>query len=127
MTASGFCVGSYTVIVNVYIAEIAEDKIRGTLGFFFPICISAGVLYTYIMGALFTWRILTYANMLFPIGLLAGMYLVPESPVYLLGKGKKKNAGKALMWLRGADNFEHIENELQQVMVELAIDHYYFM
>jgi hypothetical protein len=46
---------------------------------------------------------------------LVGLSFIPESPVYLLAKGHKKRAGKALMWLRGAETFNQIELELTNV------------
>jgi len=43
------------------------------------------------------------------------MYFVPETPLYLLGKDQKKKAGEALMWLRGAESFADIQEELNDV------------
>ncbi|CAG7832080.1 unnamed protein product, partial [Allacma fusca] len=40
------------------------------------------------------------------------MYFMPESPIYLLNKGKDYEAANALKWLRRAQNLEQIEPEL---------------
>ena len=53
---------------------------------------------------------------------MVAMYFVPETPAFLLRKGQKKDAGKALMWLRGAETFEEIQDELNEVRV-----HCYFI
>jgi len=45
------------------------------------------------------------------------MMLVPESPTYLMGKGRQKEAKEALMWLRGAKFQEEIDSELVDVSI----------
>lgn len=48
---TGFASGSYSVVIPLYISEIAENEIRGTLGTYFQLQINAGILFTYGVGA----------------------------------------------------------------------------
>lgn len=48
---SGFSSGSYSVIIPLYISEISEKEIRGTLGSYFQLQVNAGILYIYTVGS----------------------------------------------------------------------------
>ena len=45
-----------------------------------------------------------------------GMFFMPESPAFLLSKGKEEEAKKALQWLRG--NGYDITKEIEQVFIK---------
>jgi facilitated trehalose transporter len=45
---------------------------------------------------------------------------MPETPLYLLSKGKSSEAQKSLMWLRGADSHEDIAEEL--ICIEASLE-----
>ena len=47
----------------------------------------------------------------------ASLYMMPESPVFLLSKGRDKAAEKSIQWLRG-DGFDTSE-EIEQVRLQL--------
>jgi hypothetical protein len=70
---------------------------------------------SYAMGSIMSWFQLSLVNTAVPINLFVLVYLIPESPVYLLQKGRTDKARKSLKWLRGADSTDQIEKELQQV------------
>ena len=44
------------------------------------------------------------------------MFFMPESPYYLITKGKDKEAAKALQWLRGSEN---VNDELEDFKREV--------
>jgi len=48
---TGFATGSLSVIVPLYTSEIAEKEIRGTLGTYFQLQVTAGILFTYAIGS----------------------------------------------------------------------------
>lgn len=48
---TGFSSGSLSVIVPLYTSEIAEKEIRGTLGTYFQLQVTGGILFTYIVGS----------------------------------------------------------------------------
>ena len=51
----------------------------------------------------------------------ASLYMMPESPVFLLSKGKEKAAIKSLQWLRGEDY--DTSEEIEQARIQQIWDH----
>ena len=60
---------------------------------------AGGILVSYIMGSQLAWDQLAWASAVFPALLLFVMLPLPESPVWLISRGKLKEADKALKWL----------------------------
>ena len=80
---------------------------------------AGGILLSYIMGAWLPWNQLAWASAVFPALLLFVMIPLPESPVWLLSKGRNSDAQKAFKWLhhqRQTPN-DSIPVELQQISV----------
>lgn len=70
----------------MYISEIAETSIRGTLGTLFQLLLTVGILFVYVLGSLVSWRVLSLTCLVVPVLLFAGLLFLPETPVYLLKK-----------------------------------------
>jgi sugar porter (SP) family MFS transporter len=117
---TGLCGGCFTMVCPVYISELAENKLRGLLSNVVALFIVSGILWTYVIGALVNWKILSMINAALPIVFGVGMFFQPESPRYLLAKGKDKEARQALKRLRGADTEEQIEPEIK--IIEASIE-----
>jgi MFS family permease len=101
------------------VSECSYAKIRGFLGSLPALFMAGGILLSYIMGAWLPWNQLAWASAVFPALLLFIMIPLPESPVWLLSKGRTSDAQKALKWLhhqRPTPN-DSIPVELQQVSV----------
>lgn len=81
--------GSFCVVAPMYISEIAESSIRGTLGTLFQLTLSIGILLVYIIGAMVTWTTLSVLCLLVPVALFIGMLFLPETPTYLLKKVRR--------------------------------------
>lgn len=47
----GICCGGFCVAAPLFIGEIAQKEIRGTLGSFFQLNITIGILFVYAVGA----------------------------------------------------------------------------
>lgn len=98
----GISGGAFCVAAPTYIGEIAQSSVRGSLGSYFQLMLVVGVLFSYIVGA--------YANVLALNLICASLPLIfgiifmfmPETPTYLISKGKKEAAAKSLKWLRGS-------------------------
>jgi len=80
---------------------------------------AGGILLSYIMGAWLAWNQLAWASAAVPALLLFVMIPLPESPVWLLSKGRTSDAQKALKWLnhRPSPN-DSIPVELHQISVD---------
>lgn len=108
LSAGAFCVGA-----PLYTSEIAESEIRGTLGSFFQLMLTVGILITYILGAILKdMMILSIISAIVPLIFFAIFFFMPETPVYHLKKGNDDAARKSLVRLRGHQY--DVDTELQQ-------------
>lgn len=98
-----------TVTVPMYVAEIAEDKIRGFLTGIINIIMQTGLLIIYAIGPFVKMQF----SALVPIVLLTFTFFalcqIPESPCFFLLKNKPGLAAKSLLKFRGNRD---ISNEL---------------
>ncbi|VVC40250.1 Sugar transporter, conserved site,Major facilitator superfamily domain,Major facilitator, sugar [Cinara cedri] len=106
---------SYTV-VPVFLGEIAGVKIRGALGSVFTIQLSSGFLFEVIVGPFLTYRTLNKVSAVMPVLFFLMFLWMPESPYYLLKKGREAKAAKCLQWYR-CDS--EITSELHQMDVNV--------
>lgn len=88
-------IGSLRQLMTYYASssagEIATLDMRGTLGMFFSLGLSAGFLFTSLLVWL-NWRVISGILAAQPILFLAAMYFVPESPYFLVKKGAKRGS-----------------------------------
>ncbi|KAL7727868.1 hypothetical protein ACLKA6_019435 [Drosophila palustris] len=122
----GIATGSFCVVAPMYISEIAETSIRGTLGTLFQLLLTVGILFVYIMGSLVSWTTLSMMCLVVPIVLFAGMLMLPETPVYLLKKGRRADTALSLKWLWGKycdsrSAIQVIQNDLDQANADASI------
>ncbi|RVE46342.1 hypothetical protein evm_008965 [Chilo suppressalis] len=111
--------GSY-VVTPLYIKEISEDSIRGTLGSLVVLSQNMGNLFVYVMGAYLSYHAILWILLAVPLVHLLVFTSMPETPSYLLKTGKTEEARNAVAWLRCRDRDDPVvEAELQRLMLEL--------
>jgi len=107
--SGGFAVGFLSLIIPVYLAEFSPASIRGRLVGLFDIFIQVGTLGGFwinygIESSLesnrFQWQLPTFVQFFPAAILLIGAFFVPETPRFLVAKGKDDAALKSLTWLR---------------------------
>ncbi|KAB0793556.1 hypothetical protein PPYR_13176 [Photinus pyralis] len=110
---SGVATGGISVVGPMYISEIADVSLRGTLGTFFEFLIYAGVVFVAICGASMSYIALTIT--LGTVALLFGCVFcfLPESPAYLIKINKREQAERALRFYR-SEGF-NVENALDEI------------
>lgn len=98
----GVGAGAACVLVPVYIGEVAEPSIRGTLGTFFPIFFSLGIVFSYVAGSYLSYNAFngSCCGLLAPF-LVSVVVFLPESPSWLVQHGRKNDACRVLRSLRG--------------------------
>lgn len=75
-----------------------------------------GISTVYLLGSITTWRITALCCCCVPIITTVAICFVPETPFWLLAKGRKEDALKSLMWLRGwTKNPKHVEKEFNEI------------
>lgn len=112
----GIAIGISSFSVPLYISEISPTKIRGALVSSFQLMITIGILVSYFSDRAFaddlnpfSWRWMFYVGVFPAVILLVGMLFLPETPRFLISKGKEEKGRKVL---------EKIE---EPSMVEVAI------
>jgi sugar porter (SP) family MFS transporter len=92
----GLAIGIASFATPLYIAEISPAKIRGTLVSMFQLLITVGLLAAFLSDSFFadnknvsSWRPMFYVGVVPALILLIGMFFLPESPRWLLSKGRE--------------------------------------
>ncbi|KAM6564595.1 hypothetical protein CsatB_024593 [Cannabis sativa] len=99
----GFGVGIISYTVPVYIAEIAPQNMRGTLGAINQLSVTIGIMLAYLLGLFVDWRALAVLGIL-PCSILTfGLFFIPESPRWLAKMGMTEDFESSLQVLRGFD------------------------
>lgn len=100
-TILGVIVGANCIAIPIYNNEIAQNEVRGMIGSFFHVMINVGILFVYAIGYALKVRVYSLISFIVAMVITSTLFVVPESPVYLVKRGKFAAAEKALKWLRG--------------------------
>ncbi|XP_030571757.1 facilitated trehalose transporter Tret1-2 homolog isoform X1 [Drosophila novamexicana] len=99
----GIAGGAFCVTAPMYTGEIAQKDIRGTLGSFFQLMITIGILFVYGIGAGLDVFWMSVVCGVLPIIFGVIFFFMPESPTYLVSKNRSEAAVKSIQWLRGKE------------------------
>ncbi|PSN57531.1 hypothetical protein C0J52_01616 [Blattella germanica] len=110
----GLTFGGIIVFKPMYVAEIAEDSVRGALVSFLPLICNVATLFTFALGPFVSIRTLALICLIAPIIFIFAMYWLPETPTYLISKGRIQEATKSMLWFRRG-NINAAERDLQKV------------
>ncbi|BAI87684.2 hypothetical protein BSNT_10673 [Bacillus subtilis subsp. natto BEST195] len=112
----GLAVGGSTALVPVYLSEMAPTKIRGTLGTMNNLMIVTGILLAYIVNYLFTpfeaWRWMVGLAAVPAVLLLIGIAFMPESPRWLVKRGREEEARRIM-------NITHDPKDIEMELAEM--------
>lgn len=115
---TGVSSGAFCVAAPLYTAEIAENSIRGTVGSFFQLMLTIGILLTYILGTFLTIKQLSIVSAIVPLIFFGIFFFMPETPFYYLQKGNEDAARKSFIKLRGSHYDVESELQAQREIVE---------
>uniref|UniRef100_A0A0K8VSF9 Facilitated trehalose transporter Tret1 n=1 Tax=Bactrocera latifrons TaxID=174628 RepID=A0A0K8VSF9_BACLA len=99
----GFSTGLLGGPGQVYIAETAEPNLRSILIGAPYVSYSLGILIVYSLGSALHWRKVAWCACILPICAAVAIFLIPETPAWLLRNNKQAKAQKALTFLRGSE------------------------
>ncbi|KAF4982353.1 hypothetical protein FZEAL_2005 [Fusarium zealandicum] len=112
---SGVGAGASTVVVPLYISEIAPPNGRGLFGFMTQISINVGILAVQTLGYFLSygnaWRWILGSGVFIAAAQTLGLLVVPESPSWLAAQGDSTKAKRTLQRIRGNGHDIHEETE----------------
>lgn len=115
----GLAVGIATAMIPVYLNEIAPTRIRGASASLFQLMITVGVLLSSVVSYLLSgsgqWRWMFAVGALPALVMLAGAYLLPESPRWLVRQGREAEARAVLAGSRDPRTLDAEIAQIRQV------------
>lgn len=112
--------GGTFALIPVYIAEISNSNIRGTLNSFFLLSINFGTLFIFIIGNYLSYDLISKVNIILPVLYAIIFLFFPETPYYLLKCGKNKKAENSLKFLCGCRANEQTPEVIKSEILLIA-------
>ncbi|MDO5618186.1 sugar porter family MFS transporter [Kocuria sp.] len=121
----GLAVGGASAVVPVFLAEMAPYEIRGSLSGRNELMIVVGQLAAFVMNAVLgsalshwegVWRIMLVMSAIPAVFLFVGMLRMPESPRWLMVKGRDREALAVLMTIRSPERAKAEIAEIQSLI-----------
>jgi len=114
----GVGIGVASMLTPLYLAEISPANDRGAIVSLNQLCITGGILVSYLVGFALAavgdgWRWMLALGALPGVILSAGMLVLPESPRWLAGHGRVGHAEEVLRQLRGVADVSDEFNSLR--------------
>lgn len=98
-----------------YVAEVTQPQFRGMLAATGTLFTITGIFVQFVLGTFFSWRTVALISCVLPLVTITALFFVPESPYWLLTKGRVEDAKRSLCWLRGWVPFAIVEEEFQLI------------
>lgn len=112
---AGMTVNAGVIAIPVYLAEIAEQQIRGFIVSFIGVMNLLGILIIYSVAPFVSFFVPSVIGILLILTQIVTFSFMPESPYYLLLKNKEEEAKNALNRLR--TNKNNNEAEFEEIAV----------
>jgi len=133
--AGGMAVGAASVLSPLYISEVAPANIRGRLSTVQQVMIITGLTAAFVVnyflaqaagsslgdvGGIPAWRWMYLAQAIPAVVFLVALFFIPESPRYLVGRGREDDARGVLTRLFGA---AEADRKIGDIRSTFAADH----
>ncbi|XP_019750332.1 proton myo-inositol cotransporter-like isoform X1 [Hippocampus comes] len=125
----GLGIGVASMTLPVYIAEVSPPHMRGQLVTVITVLITAGQFIACVVDGAFSymkrdgWRYMLGLSVLPSILQFVGFLFLPESPRWLLQKGRQEEARQVLSRIRGCqdvdEEFDYIRTSIEEEEKEL--------
>jgi sugar porter (SP) family MFS transporter len=117
----GIGIGIASFSVPLYIAEISPARNRGALVTINQLMITVGILVSYITDYWvandadpFSWRLMFHIGVIPGLMLFIGMFFLPETPRWLISKGRYEEGAKVLKKVEDPDLIDASLSKLKQ-------------
>ena len=112
--------GNGLLSTTIYTVEVVKKEYRGSFSVFEGVKRSLGMILIYAIGAFLPWYNIAYIGLAVPLIALFLLFLSPESPIFLVSKGKLEKAEKSLKRLNNPDtdvtkDLSEIANSLENI------------
>lgn len=115
----GFAKGMAFTILPLYISEVSDSRIRGTLVALGSSQMYVGLLLVLFIGPLISLKTLSISLCALPYIFMALFSFMPESPYHLAVQQKYKASRESLKWFRGNNN---IDDEFESIVRKSKAD-----
>lgn len=114
---------SVFIEVSIYIGEIVQDSIRGTMTACPNLFYCLGFLVSYFLGGALDYHTMVYACLTFAVAGVLMIAGLKESPVTLMAKGRESDAAKSIAFYRSINpSAMEVINELANIRRSLNPD-----
>ena len=119
----GLAVGAASMVVPLYLSEIAPPRVRGGIVTLNQLAITSGILIAYLIDFGFAhvgegWRWMFGLAAIPGLVLFVGMLFLPETPRWLVSKGRVQEARGVVGRTRPADVVEHELGDIREMVKE---------
>ncbi|KAG6465101.1 hypothetical protein O3G_MSEX014932 [Manduca sexta] len=111
----GVAMGMLGPLGSIIIGEMTDPKNRGMFLTSVSLSLTIGVLFSHALGTYFTWQQSALICSFTTFTSLCLMIFTPESPSWLITKGRYEEARTVFFWLRG--NSEEQQVELEKMII----------
>ena len=117
----GFAVGIVNFVVPLYLSEISPKQLRGTLVSLYQWAITAGILFSYFINAMFAksvynWRWMLFAGVVPGVILFIGMLFMKDTPRWLVSKNRYDEAREVFKKLEPDKNADEAVKEVEETI-----------
>ena len=119
----GFAVGIVNFVVPLYLSEVSPKNLRGTLVSLSQWAITAGILFSYFINAVFAqavynWRWMLFAGVVPGLVLFIGMCFMSDTPRWLVSKNRDDEAKKVFSKIEPDIEPEKEIAEIKETLVD---------
>jgi MFS family permease len=97
----GITQGGMYIIMPLFVADVSEKEVRGTMGCLYTLVVNVGYLIGYVMASYIEYFTMAWIMLPTPLIFVFFMLFIPDTPYCLLQKEKMAKAEKSLMFYRG--------------------------
>ena len=119
----GFAVGIVNFVVPLYLSEVSPKNLRGTLVSLYQWAITAGILFSYFINAVFAqavynWRWMLFAGVVPGLVLFIGICFMSDTPRWLVSKNRDDEAKKVFSKIEPDIEPEKEIAEIKETLVD---------
>uniref|UniRef100_A0A146MFH4 Facilitated trehalose transporter Tret1 n=3 Tax=Lygus hesperus TaxID=30085 RepID=A0A146MFH4_LYGHE len=111
--------GTEYITVSIYIAEVVDPSVRGSLISVTGMMFYLGALYVSFISYT-SYQTMTLLCIVSPVILFIGFMFIPESPYFYLMHGRRKDAEKSIIWLKGECHPKDLDRMEEAVKEQLT-------